>query len=115
MACESLAVLCPVQREPEAAVIALDDLATHQTGGVHHIDHGQFAGAEDLGVEQQPSEHLLIVHGLRHMVDGEQPRVDSERSEEHTSELKSPMRISYAVVCLTKLHTTRLTIAHITM
>src|SRR3546814_14271791 len=30
------------------------------------------------GVEQQPSEHLLIVHGLRHMVDGEQPRVDSE-------------------------------------
>src|SRR3546814_7306222 len=25
MACESLAVLCPVQREPEAAVIALED------------------------------------------------------------------------------------------
>src|SRR3546814_10599879 len=65
-------------RSTEAAVIALDDRATHQTGGVHHIDHGQFAGAEDRGVEQQPSEHLLIVHGLRHMVDGEQPRVDSE-------------------------------------
>src|SRR3546814_5790120 len=113
MACESLAVLCPVQREPEAAVIALDDLATHQTGGVHHIDHGQFAGAEDRGVEQQPSEHLLIVHGLRHMVDGEQPRVDSEsrrfrlelRSEEHTSELQSLMRLSYAVLRLKKKNT----------
>src|SRR3546814_2612742 len=35
---------------------------------------------------------------------GEQPRrhIDSPRSEEHTSELQSLMRISYAVFCLKK-------------
>src|SRR3546814_8826837 len=32
---------------------------------------------------------------------------DGERSEEHTSELQSLMRISYAVFCLTKKHTDR--------
>src|SRR3546814_8697112 len=32
-----------------------------------------------------------------------------ERSEEHTSELQSLMRISYAVVCLKKKNTTRTT------
>src|SRR3546814_11599713 len=33
--------------------------------------------------------------------------LDFERSEEHTSELQSLMRISYAVFCLTKKITTR--------
>src|SRR3546814_5318661 len=41
-----------------------------------------------------------------------QPRMDAgvpgvERSEEHTSELQSLMRISYAVFCLKKKKTTR--------
>src|SRR3546814_4293874 len=30
------------------------------------------------------------------------PQIDERRSEEHTSELQSLMRISYAVFCLTK-------------
>src|SRR3546814_8696342 len=34
--------------------------------------------------------------------DGVQERYDTERSEEHTSELQSLMRISYAVFCLKK-------------
>src|SRR3546814_6043705 len=35
--------------------------------------------------------------------DGSQPpKVEDERSEEHTSELQSLMRISYSVFCLTK-------------
>src|SRR3546814_6343930 len=34
---------------------------------------------------------------------------DLERSEEHTSELQSLMRISYAVFCLTKKNTTNTT------
>src|SRR3546814_5258449 len=42
-----------------------------------------------------------------HMVD--QPR----RSEEHTSELQSLMRISYAVFCLKKKHTTEHTSARV--
>src|SRR3546814_2784863 len=33
---------------------------------------------------------------------GEPPVADAERSEEHTSELQSLMRISYAVFCLKK-------------
>src|SRR3546814_10159555 len=36
---------------------------------------------------------------------GRQPK--AERSEEHTSELQSLMRISYAVFCLKKQHTTQ--------
>src|SRR3546814_1378488 len=35
-------------------------------------------------------------------VSGDTVRVDAERSEEHTSELQSLMRISYAVFCLKK-------------
>src|SRR3546814_11110673 len=38
-------------------------------------------------------------HFARHMIAG---RDDDPRSEEHTSELQSLMRISYAVFCLTK-------------
>src|SRR3546814_9570538 len=36
-----------------------------------------------------------------------------ERSEEHTSELQSLMRISYAVLCVKKKHTSPLTNTHI--
>src|SRR3546814_4713463 len=36
---------------------------------------------------------------------GEAARVDKFRSEEHTSELQSLMRISYAVFCLKKKNT----------
>src|SRR3546814_4985592 len=35
-----------------------------------------------------------------------------KRSEEHTSELQSLMRISYAVFCLTKTTTTQTTLTH---
>src|SRR3546814_7023669 len=35
-----------------------------------------------------------------------QPNADQKRSEEHTSELQSLMRISYAVFCLQKKHNT---------
>src|SRR3546814_2431994 len=37
--------------------------------------------------------------------DGERARTWAARSEEHTSELQSLMRISYAVFCLKKKHT----------
>src|SRR3546814_7016232 len=42
---------------------------------------------------------------IRHVVDSR----NRLRSEEHTSELQSLMRISYAVFCLKKKHTTHLT------
>src|SRR3546814_1745117 len=49
--------------------------------------------------------------GLKAVTDGEFRRAwwhfDFLRSEEHTSELQSLMRISYAVFCLKKKNTTR--------
>src|SRR3546814_5624646 len=42
-------------------------------------------------------EILVVLRAHRHIAD-----VDAVRSEEHTSELQSLMRISYAVFCLTK-------------
>src|SRR3546814_7191531 len=41
------------------------------------------------------------------------PRRDRQRSEEHTSELQSLMRISYAVFCLKKKKTQHFTTIHI--
>src|SRR3546814_1417579 len=52
-----------------------------------------------LGLE--PGRRLIIVpHGALHYLPFQALRVD--RSEEHTSELQSLMRISYAVFCLKK-------------
>src|SRR3546814_5290384 len=41
-----------------------------------------------------------------------EPRFADFRSEEHTSELQSPMRISYAVFCLEKTNTPSTTSSH---
>src|SRR3546814_19411902 len=64
--------------------------------------HRHAAGHQ--GLRHQPSEpdgflpaHSAGVAGPRHLTDGE-----LLRSEEHTSELQSLMRISYAVFCLKK-------------
>src|SRR3546814_9730507 len=50
---------------------------------------------------------LFLAHALldplQHAVAERQPRVDSCRSEEHTSVLQSLMRISYAAFCLKTL------------
>src|SRR3546814_4709376 len=51
-----------------------------------------------------PSGSLEIVSGriANSEVSGALARVEARRSEEHTSELQSLMRISYAVFCLKK-------------
>src|SRR3546814_9391299 len=46
--------------------------------------------------------------------DIDEHRAALHRSEEHTSELQSLMRISYAVFCLKKKHNTKLNYIHIT-
>src|SRR3546814_4885662 len=65
------------------------------------------AGLEQLGAQQQGQRAAFQQHDEREdevhrpdifVVGGKQPA----RSEEHTSELQSLMRISYAVFCLTK-------------
>src|SRR3546814_6295515 len=56
---------------------------------------------------QQPAEEAAPApaRGHRRLPEGSQP-APGGRSEEHTSELQSLMRISYAVFCLKKTNTT---------
>src|SRR3546814_2508613 len=64
--------------------------------GLQYLAHEHQAGAV-------PDQQLDPVRPLR-AEDEDHPRegFESERSEEHTSELQSLMRISYAVFCLKK-------------
>src|SRR3546814_7844501 len=60
------------------------------------------------GTDERPSivTYLLEAHGLHSMQAFTETDLDSlDRSEEHTSELQSLMRISYAVFCLKKKNT----------
>src|SRR3546814_6243688 len=74
-----------------AAVMAVLDVllrvVPRATTGGHRDRHEQ---AGDDGADQHAAEHLRAGFGA------------TERSEEHTSELQSLMRISYAVFCLKK-------------
>src|SRR3546814_2859716 len=81
-------------RDRVAAVIERQHL--HQRIGVHE---GGGLGRKDDEDEVGRSDqlHRLGIDTAR--------RVDDHRSEEHTSELQSLMRISYAVFCLQKKST----------
>src|SRR3546814_3777439 len=59
---------------------------------------GEFGDADRLRCEHRVEDALDAVRALRTDRDVEQ----AVRSEEHTSELQSLMRISYAVFCLKK-------------
>src|SRR3546814_6642985 len=64
------------------------------------LDH---VAEEDLGDD-------LAAKDVRASVAGRALRQHGDRSEEHTSELQSLMRISYAVFCLKKKNTTKKTL-----
>src|SRR3546814_17139318 len=70
-----------LQHFPEVCCHDVRPLGQHRVdvpvGGHHHCD----------GVVDEPERHVLV---------------EKIRSEEHTSELQSLMRISYAVFCLKK-------------
>src|SRR3546814_3119101 len=75
------------------------------------IRSGELAPAEKLPTEQE----MIAAFGVSRTVVREAIaalRAEGLRSEEHTSELQSLMRISYAVFCLNKkkhIHTTLMT------
>src|SRR3546814_4389557 len=103
---EVVAAIFAEQRVVEIArVVTLErDEADRQlVGDDRYVDHrlgriARFAGA--LGRRQIPLEPDIEPRGVglvHHIVDRA-----AERSEEHTSELQSLMRISYAVFCLKK-------------
>src|SRR3546814_6395399 len=81
------------------------------SGGRQEIDLGVCAGAADLQLQMGlgsaggPGPHPRSLRPLRPapgMALAGRVRGDGGRSEEHTSELQSLMRISYAVFCLKK-------------
>src|SRR3546814_4795432 len=70
--------------------------AGHQVTGLTRSDEGarqldRFRARAHRGTIEDPAS---VVSGLS--------EADAVRTEEHTSELQSLMRISYAVICLTK-------------
>src|SRR3546814_2499268 len=69
----------------------------HEVGGRHREQHPGHA-ADDEGQHEGDRPHHRQLEPDAAAVHGEQP----VRSEEHTSELQSLMRISYAVFCLKK-------------
>src|SRR3546814_4978482 len=83
------------------------------------LDHrrvGAGAHALDLGQREQPVGrrlalgHAAVLARRHHIV---RPAQQARRSEEHTSELQSLMRISYAVFCLKKKKTKSHKVAHL--
>src|SRR3546814_4074728 len=82
----------PFLVEPWGARAGSRDL--HQT----HVD--QRLGIFDARSESDPAANHALKIALEHCRRGAEP--NRIRSEEHTSELQSLMRISYAVFCLKK-------------
>src|SRR3546814_10347206 len=77
--------------------------------GLNVIQGARLAGADMIvGVDLNPArEALARQFGMTHFVNPKDVEGDLvPRSEEHTSELQSLMRISYAVFCLKKKHKT---------
>src|SRR3546814_5613830 len=90
-----------------AAVVDADDhaVAVRHVGDAHHAAKGQravrggeLAGVETLAVRGAVAGEFVAVIARHAAVDFG----FDVRSEEHTSELQSLMRISYAVFCLQK-------------
>src|SRR3546814_5813534 len=85
--------------------VGLAVIARGETGIVEEVDkfggvHGLGGGEHDIGFLEMPEMRIVIFdHDRRRDHDR---FAGLPRSEEHTSELQSLMRISYAVFCLKK-------------
>src|SRR3546814_3493255 len=64
-----------------------------------------FTGAVYEEYAESPSGQRLVQYFDKARMEITDPAADENRSEEHTSELQSLMRISYAVFCLKKKKT----------
>src|SRR3546814_9117111 len=76
---------------------------------------GMMVSGAFIGSARGAAGGLSLLRGRRAVVEQRLAAVadDRERSEEHTSELQSLMRISYAVFCLKKKTHTRRLASHI--
>src|SRR3546814_1064406 len=104
-------VLIATGRRPNSDGLGLEErgIVLARNGGIVVDDHletsvpGIYAAGDVTGRDQFV---YMAAYGAklaaRNAVTGNQYRYDNSRSEEHTSELQSLMRISYAVFCLKK-------------
>src|SRR3546814_5300716 len=83
--------------EHRRSVAGFDDAAAmhHDDPAAQMVDHGEVVADEKIG-------HAVALLQVGHQVQHLRLHRDIQRSEEHTSELQSLMRISYAVFCLKK-------------
>src|SRR3546814_9008142 len=97
-----LADIAPVEDQPvvraeaERGRYALFELRLNLLRRLAAGQPGAVADAQDMRVDR---ESLLTEPAVEHDIGGFAPHA-GQRSEEHTSELQSLMRISYAVFCL---------------
>src|SRR3546814_5738106 len=91
-------------REP-AVLIGREDLLLHAIARQADLPEPLIAIGIERGVDPFPANGEHAGGGAREIP-------DQARSEEHTSELQSLMRISYAVFCLKKKKTTTHTTHH---
>src|SRR3546814_1156392 len=89
---------------PNAAARSLSTAKSHAIGVVLPDLHGEFFGEVVRGMDKAASErgYLLLLSTMHADSRLAHQAMGTMRSEEHTSELQSLMRISYAVFCLTK-------------
>src|SRR3546814_3572897 len=92
-------------RTPPTARLTHPIVASH-SGRVTHIDNRRIARLAKLaGAPDVPAAGMRLHVSLGDDIIAGQPLLTlhaQSRSEEHTSELQSLMRISYAVFCLKK-------------
>src|SRR3546814_1017740 len=92
-----------VHEEEELASAQHGAAFPHRHRATHPIGHSALGDPPAVDEDSQPRSTDSIAGIGRHAL--HQGDVHRQRSEEHTSELQSLMRISYAVFCLKKKKT----------
>src|SRR3546814_5341886 len=91
----------PGQRR--AGLSGADDDRVEPTRAVHAATPAADNAARvDAGIARNPDDSANWSLAMPILLAGIRRAISAERSEEHTSELQSLMRISYAVFCLKK-------------
>src|SRR3546814_1414623 len=89
-----------VEQRQEAVPVARDDLRQHVLAGLRaHLDHAVEPREHREAEARVVAAAVVVMIALARRGPA---LIAFLRSEEHTSELQSLMRISYAVVCLKK-------------
>src|SRR3546814_3009327 len=97
---------CSTAHLSPAARDHLDMVAASRSEMVAATPYGWFLWAGQDGVDDRMPDTLTAILAYARTLAADYVLFDADaplsRSEEHTSELQSPMRISYAVHCLKK-------------